>query len=342
MIGIYKITNKLNNKSYIGQSIHCGKRLDEHCKGNQLIDEIIQLEGIENFTFEIIKQVKDEEKKELSYWEDYYIIKYNTLFPNGYNKKWNCNKAQRRQIQDAIKKEKQIDIIKDTINCTSENRINESNNVMPQYILKYSTRLYLYLLKLSLDNNMTFTNKMLSLTKIQDITGLTDKTIKLYFYYLENNNIIKYNGNINALTQEEIEEIDNKIINVSEASKERKRNEYISFLLWKKRHKYEKTAKYDIVLIEDYNICNEFIYKILNTNYDEMDTKVFLFTKIVNNNNFTLSDFRESCNLPEHYRTNNKIKQSIRKLNNDNLISYKETIVINKYGTPIPYFIAAN
>lgn len=342
MIGIYKITNKLNNKSYIGQSIHCGKRLDEHCKGNQLIDEIIQLEGIENFTFEIIKQIKEEEKKELSYWEDYYIIKYNTLFPNGYNKKWNCNKVQRQQIQGAIKQEEQIDIIKNTINCTSENIVNESKNAIPQYILKYSTKLYLYLLKLSLDNNMTFTNKMLSLTKIQDITGLTDKTIKLYFYYLENNNIIKYNGKIKALTQEEIEEIDNKIINASEASKERKRNEYISFLLWKKRHKYEKTAKYDIVLIEDYNICNEFIYKILNNNYDEMDTKVFLFTKIVNNNNFTLSDFRESCDLPEHYRTNNKIKQSIKKLNNDNLISYKETVIINKYGTPIPYFIGAN
>lgn len=49
MIGIYRITNKLNNKSYIGQSIHCGKRLDEHSKGTQLIDEIIQMEGIENF-----------------------------------------------------------------------------------------------------------------------------------------------------------------------------------------------------------------------------------------------------------------------------------------------------
>lgn len=36
MIGIYRITNKLNNKSYIGQSVHCGKRLDEHSKGTQL------------------------------------------------------------------------------------------------------------------------------------------------------------------------------------------------------------------------------------------------------------------------------------------------------------------
>lgn len=339
MIGIYKITNKLNNKSYIGQSIHCGKRLDEHCKGNQLIDEIIQLEGVENFTFEIIKQVK---KEELSYWEDYYIIKYNTLFPNGYNKKWNCNKAQRQQIQDAIKKEKSIDIIKDTINCTNENIVNESNNIIPQYILKYSAKLYLYLLKLYLKNNMTFTNKMLNLTEIQNITGLTDKTIKLYFYYLESNNIIKYNGNINILTQEEMEEIDNKIINVSEASKERKRNEYISFLLWKKRRKYEKTAKYDIILIEDYNIHSESIYKILNNNYDEMDTKVFLFTKIMKNNNFTLSDFRELCDLTGHHQTNNKIKHSIRKLNNDNLISYKETIVINKYGIAVPYFIAVN
>lgn len=95
MTGIYKITNKLNGKSYIGQSIHCGKRLDEHCKGNQLIDEIIQIDGIENFSFEILKQTT---KEELSYWEDYYIIQYNTMFPNGYNKKWNTVKEIRNDI----------------------------------------------------------------------------------------------------------------------------------------------------------------------------------------------------------------------------------------------------
>ena len=42
MIGIYKITNKNNNKSYIGQSIHYGKRLDEHSKGEQFLDNAIE------------------------------------------------------------------------------------------------------------------------------------------------------------------------------------------------------------------------------------------------------------------------------------------------------------
>lgn len=95
MIGIYKITNKLNGKSYIGQSIHCGKRLDEHYKGDQFIDEVIQLEGIQNFTFEILKEVN---KIELSFWEDYYIYTYNTIFPNGYNKKWNCSEDLRKMV----------------------------------------------------------------------------------------------------------------------------------------------------------------------------------------------------------------------------------------------------
>ena len=57
MVGIYKITNKLNNKAYIGQSVHCGKRLDEHYKGNQFIDDVIRQDGIVNFTFEILKEL---------------------------------------------------------------------------------------------------------------------------------------------------------------------------------------------------------------------------------------------------------------------------------------------
>ena len=102
MIGIYKITNKSNGKSYIGQSIHCGKRLDEHCNGNQFIDEVIQLEGIENFTFEILKQC---DKSELAKWEDYYIMQYNTMFPEGYNKRWNTAPKERFGVISPIEQE---------------------------------------------------------------------------------------------------------------------------------------------------------------------------------------------------------------------------------------------
>lgn len=102
MIGIYKITNKHNGKSYIGQSIHCGKRLDEHCSGEQFIDKVIQLEGVNSFTFDILREAT---KEELSYWEDYYIMKYNSIFPNGYNQRWNCNAATRDAIRIRLEQE---------------------------------------------------------------------------------------------------------------------------------------------------------------------------------------------------------------------------------------------
>lgn len=98
MIGIYKITNKLNGKSYIGQSIHCDKRIEEHCRGKkQFIDETIQLEGKENFTFELLEEC---DKNQLSEREDYYIAKYNTMFPNGYNKRWNTSFKNRLNIKE--------------------------------------------------------------------------------------------------------------------------------------------------------------------------------------------------------------------------------------------------
>ena len=106
MIGIYKITNKKNGKIYVGQSVHCGKRFDEHSHGGQLIDEVIQIEGIENFTFEVLKEV---EKEELNYWEDYYILKFESFFPNGYNKRWNCNKETRAAIAKELSIETKIE-----------------------------------------------------------------------------------------------------------------------------------------------------------------------------------------------------------------------------------------
>lgn len=105
MIGIYKITNNKNGMSYIGQSVHCGKRFDEHYKGDQLIDKVIQAEGIENFKLEILQQVH---QCDLSIWEDYYIMKYDTMYPNGYNKRWNCSEKTREMFLGLDKQQEDI------------------------------------------------------------------------------------------------------------------------------------------------------------------------------------------------------------------------------------------
>ena len=55
MIGIYKITNKLDGKIYVGQSSNIERRKREHFEWNknshQYIDIIIRELGADNFSF---------------------------------------------------------------------------------------------------------------------------------------------------------------------------------------------------------------------------------------------------------------------------------------------------
>lgn len=86
---IYKITNKINGKSYIGQTIQNVKeRFYQHCATkcsqailNMVIHKAINKYGKSNFTIEVIEEV---ESTNLNDRERYWIRYYNS-YNNGYN-----------------------------------------------------------------------------------------------------------------------------------------------------------------------------------------------------------------------------------------------------------------
>lgn len=108
-IGIYKITNLINSKVYIGQSKNIYKRWYSHrCdykKKNLPLYYSMRKYGIENFSFEIIEECQIDQ---LSKKEDYWINNYNSYVPNGYNVK----KAETHSSNISIP-EKYLLIIKD-------------------------------------------------------------------------------------------------------------------------------------------------------------------------------------------------------------------------------------
>jgi len=92
VIGIYKITNKLNNKSYIGQSHFLEKRWEQHQKYKTSIhlNHAIHLYGSESFDFEIIRKITNGGLTQilLDFFEEFYIDAFDTTNPEkGYNLK---------------------------------------------------------------------------------------------------------------------------------------------------------------------------------------------------------------------------------------------------------------
>lgn len=75
MIGVYKITNKVTNQCYIGQSVNIERRFTEHktpkAWGNDSLHNDIKKYGVQNFDFEILEICKPSELLE----KELYFIK---------------------------------------------------------------------------------------------------------------------------------------------------------------------------------------------------------------------------------------------------------------------------
>ncbi len=86
---VYIIENIINKKKYIGQSQQLDiksrwkyhKSCDKRYIGNILYNAYVKY-GVNNFTFKIVCICFDEDTNK---YEEEYITKYNTIYPNGYN-----------------------------------------------------------------------------------------------------------------------------------------------------------------------------------------------------------------------------------------------------------------
>jgi group I intron endonuclease len=91
---IYLVTNTINGKQYVGQTINFVVRKKKHEKnavgGSMLAFHCaIRKYGTFSFLWEILCSKKlpsiSEEKEWMDHWEKHYIAKLNTIAPNGYN-----------------------------------------------------------------------------------------------------------------------------------------------------------------------------------------------------------------------------------------------------------------
>ena len=110
---IYCFTNKINNKKYIGQTINPNQRYNAHKSNyqnsnnqeyNSLLHKAFRKYGFENFDYEILsKDIDDIEL--LNQLEIFYIKKFNTKVPNGYNVESGGKNAPKPKTLEHKKKE---------------------------------------------------------------------------------------------------------------------------------------------------------------------------------------------------------------------------------------------
>ena len=149
---VYKITNKINNKLYIGITNDYKKRWSNHkcCSSpNMAIAKAIKKYGVDNFIFEILfsgLSIEEAEEKEIEL-----ISSLNTLVPNGYN----VEKGGRYASGLSVFGENNYNA-----NLTYEEaKYIKDNRNIPMYVLyeDYSEKISYEAFK-KIYNNLTYTN----------------------------------------------------------------------------------------------------------------------------------------------------------------------------------------
>lgn len=103
---VYLITNRLNGKHYVGQTvlpigrrITCHKSHSRNGHGTAPLHAAIRKYGWENFQWEILENCEDQADLDMA--ERFWIRAYNSLAPNGYNRE--TGGSRRKGVSDETK-----------------------------------------------------------------------------------------------------------------------------------------------------------------------------------------------------------------------------------------------
>lgn len=113
---VYKITNDINDKMYIGQTSRTlDERFAEHCREacsqrtkNRPLYEAMLKYGIEHFSIELIEETNNSKERE-TYWIEYY-----GTFKNGYNATFGGDGKKYIDYDLVVETYKQIGNMKET------------------------------------------------------------------------------------------------------------------------------------------------------------------------------------------------------------------------------------
>lgn len=149
-MGIYKITNLVNGKLYVGSSVNLDKRIYEHFRtlnknehSNIHLQRAFNKYGKENFVSEILDYVSH--KSELKYREQYWMDKYNwdmlyNIAPFAENTTGiPCSKETRKKIANSLKGKPRPTYVTAKINKTLQEKYGGQHNRKPVYQVDKNT-----------------------------------------------------------------------------------------------------------------------------------------------------------------------------------------------------------
>lgn len=207
-------------------------------------------------------------------------------------------------------------------------------------------KLYSYLLCIAgladyPENTRMFRQKNLILKNIKSATGITDKTVKKYFYELEKAGLIRFKGKnkFDTIDKNDFKHISDYSAAVAKHAAE----------VWKVRNKEEKDAVYLIPRPTPYTPVPEVTLEKLNKDFQvsELEMKIYLLCcsyrdtcvyKGLSYKAITFEQIRDAFNLNSELKTNKNIKRALYLFKGIGLIDFEEGSYDNLKGAKIPCF----